>query len=180
MSITATHGTVYRAISEDGTVLYVGMTTRLEGRLKDHARKSEWWPLHDRIEHDEPLPLDAAFASEADQIALLRPRFNRISGWVDRFGPDTTSEHQAAQWKRAYEAGRTIEEIALDASVSTKTVRKHLVALGTEMRRAGQRAGIQHLNRAKSAQSGSHGAVVHVAFGGARGTHRRRGAKRAA
>jgi predicted transcriptional regulator len=151
------------------------MTTRLTARLKEHAKYSAWWSLHERIEQDESLPLERAFLSEADQITLLRPTFNQIGGIVERFGPDLTTERQALGWKRRYEAGATIEEIALDARVGPRTVRKHLVALETEMRRPGQRVGIVHGNRAKPGRSPSTGNAVHVAFKGVRAVHRRRG-----
>ena len=178
--MTAASGVVYRAVAADGTVLYVGMSTQLARRLSAHARRSAWWPLHDRIEQDEPLPLDQAFISEADQITLLRPQFNRAGGCVDRFGPDQSTEREWLEWKVRYEAGETIEEIALEVGARPGRVRKHLIAVGTAMRRPGQRVGIVHRNRAKPAASAMSDAVVHVAFAGVRGVHRRRGLKRRA
>lgn len=180
MSQAKSHGTVYRALAADGSVLYVGMTTRLAERLKEHERRQPaWWALHARIERDPFLPIAEALKSEADQIELLKPAFNRAGGIAERFGPDSTTEAQALEWKAAYERGATIEQIALDQHVNTQTVRRHLLAVGTEMRRPGQRPGTQRLNVAKAKPKPRPSNVVHVAFKGTRGVHRRRG-KRAA
>lgn len=177
--MSAKTGIVYRALAADGTVLYVGMTTRLKRRLYEHSKKSAWWPLHATIERDRALPLDAASLAEADQIARLCPRFNQIGGIVERFGPDQTTEREWLDWKARYETGATIEEIALDAHASQQTVRKHLLSVGTEMRRPGGQAGKAPGNLSRRAES-PRDAVVRVAFAGARSTHRRRGGKRAA
>jgi hypothetical protein len=173
------HGVVYRAYGADGALLYVGCTTRpLKRRLGQHAKNSAWWPLHDRIEHDTPLPVAMALRSESDQITLLRPRFNQNAGG-GRIGAAPTTEREVLEWKARYEAGETLEEIALDAGICTTTARKHLVAAGTEMRRAGARVGVPRGNLSNPRAKPT-GPVVRVAFVGARGVHRRRGWKRAA
>lgn len=178
MRAPRTHAVVYRAVTADDTVLYVGMSTSIGDRLRSHAESAPWWSHLARIELDSPLPLAEAFRSEADQITLLRPTFNKISGVETRFGPDLTTEREWLSWKVAYEAGMTLEEIALEGNVSPKTVRVHLVELGTVMRRGGAQVGKPQLNCTRIAECcrPSDG-VVHIAFAGARAVKRRRGGK---
>ena len=175
----ATHGRVYRAIGADDEVLYVGMSTQLGQRMKEHARRSPWWPLVRRIDTGEPLPIADAFRAECDQIVTLRPRFNQNGGVAQWHGRDASTPADHAVWREQYEAGKTVEDIALDAGLTTGTVRKHLVAAGTEMRRPGQRKGTPS-NRPTQTPKAGHDAVVRVVFPGSRGVHRRRGARRAA
>lgn len=72
-----------------------------------------------------------------------------------------------------YEAGMTIEQVALEAGVSTRTVRLHLLARGVEMRPAGGKKGKRGRQLTTDVPRDSIG--VHVAFKGTRGAHRRRG-----
>lgn len=46
-------------------------------------------------------------------------------------------------WADMYRDGMTVEEIALDASASPTTVRRHLRAEGVEMRPKGERKGVE-------------------------------------
>lgn len=80
-------------------------------------------------------------------------------------------------WQEAYEAGATIEEIALDAGRCHQTVRKHLTATGTSIRPPGQRKGTCVKNRANHVPTGEPSTAVRVPFAGTRGAHRRRGGK---
>jgi DNA-directed RNA polymerase specialized sigma24 family protein len=46
------------------------------------------------------------------------------------------TDAEAHEWREQYEAGATIEELALEHGRSTPTVAKHLHKVGTEMRPA--------------------------------------------
>lgn len=66
---------VYRFWGHDGTLLYVGITTRLEARFKSHQSKP-WWPQasHSTIETHPNRAL--ALAAEATAILFESPRHN--------------------------------------------------------------------------------------------------------
>jgi hypothetical protein len=82
-------------------------------------------------------------------------------------------------WKVLYDDGLTLEEIALEYGAKTSTVRwTGLLALGTRMRRPGQRAGTTHQNDVRvEAAKHARGDAFHTAFAGTRGAHRRRGGR---
>jgi hypothetical protein len=168
---------VYRAVSADGDVLYVGMSTRLPRRLKEHAKHSAWWPLAHHIERDAPLPLATAFRSECDQILALRPKFNQNGGVTQWHGP-VPAETEAASWRGMYERGMTVEQIALAVGTNTGFVSKMLAEAGTVMRRPGQRKGT--VRKPRTDVIPQRGPVVRVVFPGSRGVHRRRGFRRGA
>jgi len=67
---------VYRAFTADGKLLYVGMTMRPEDRWEAHARCSQWWPLHDRIEMEWFDTRTAAADAEYAAILHERPAYN--------------------------------------------------------------------------------------------------------
>lgn len=66
---------VYTFIAADGTVLYVGMTSRGSGRLAQHTARP-WWQATEeiRLEHFETE--HEAREYEAYRIRVYRPLFN--------------------------------------------------------------------------------------------------------
>lgn len=75
---------VYRCFSEDGRLIYVGVTCDVLGRIRAH--RSGWWgwALH-RYEVEGPFATpDAAMAEERRAIASENPRFNRHGRWSQR------------------------------------------------------------------------------------------------
>lgn len=71
---------VYRAFDADENLLYIGHSTRVLGRLAEHAATKGWWRrvTHVTVEHFESR-LDASTA-EAAAIASERPEMNERAG----------------------------------------------------------------------------------------------------
>lgn len=67
---------VYRALDEFGLLLYVGVTTRPQGRWNQHQAHSSWAQYARSFRVTGPLPRDRAFALEQDEIRRLAPYFN--------------------------------------------------------------------------------------------------------
>lgn len=67
---------VYRFHAADGTLLYVGMTSRAMKRWQDHSEQKTWWEdvAYVRVEH-YPTREDAAVA-EASAIMNENPQHN--------------------------------------------------------------------------------------------------------
>lgn len=66
---------VYQCIAADGTVLYVGYTSRGSGRLADHVGKP-WWYATETIFVMHQETAAEARAYEAHLIREYRPLFN--------------------------------------------------------------------------------------------------------
>lgn len=67
---------VYIAHGSDGAVLYVGCTSNVAGRAKNHRNKSRWWPLATRFTVRGPYFRSTAYRIERETIARLRPSHN--------------------------------------------------------------------------------------------------------
>lgn len=67
---------VYRFRSADGTLLYVGMSSDLPGRLRVHAAEKTW-PEVAQIESERYPDQRSAAAAEAVAIISEEPRYNR-------------------------------------------------------------------------------------------------------
>lgn len=67
---------LYRMYGCDGSLLYVGITESPRVRIKAHERKSDWFPLADKISI-EPFPL-RLLAEQAERRAIQDecPKFN--------------------------------------------------------------------------------------------------------
>jgi predicted GIY-YIG superfamily endonuclease len=67
---------VYQAFDAAGSLVYVGYSSRVDKRLKQHARNSPWWPNVARVELTR-FPSDKeALASERALIKQQLPRHN--------------------------------------------------------------------------------------------------------
>lgn len=66
---------VYRAYSESGELLYVGLSMNLEGRLSKH-RSSAWWPEVGEITVEWFDGREPAKAAERRAITEESPRYN--------------------------------------------------------------------------------------------------------
>lgn len=68
---------VYRAFDADGSLLYVGMTTKsIKDRLEGHRSASAWWPRFDRCTVENFDSRAAAAIGERRAIQLEQPEFN--------------------------------------------------------------------------------------------------------
>lgn len=92
---------LYRMYSDDGILLYVGLTCNLPGRFKKHKAEKDWFvSVSDiRLEHFDTR--EELVRAERDAIVSERPRFNvmhnaraaagnRIVGNFDAIGEDET------------------------------------------------------------------------------------------
>lgn len=78
--ITGEHGgrsAVYRFYGQDRRALYIGVSTSLSERVKDHRLYSRWWPLAEFIAVSCYSTNEAAAEAEAAAIKAERPAFNR-------------------------------------------------------------------------------------------------------
>lgn len=94
MTAPTTH-VVYRAYSADDGCLYVGCTTDLKRRMREHKRTSAWFPAMARIVSSEPMGEGLARSEERRLIRELSPLYNvraRVSGDT----PPVPAEVQAA------------------------------------------------------------------------------------
>ena len=87
---------VYILRTEDGTVIYVGVTAQLEARLREHRRKS-WWGEVATIDTELIVGKGPASLRELELIHLHEPRYN------DQ-GTETSRERARAQWREWREA----------------------------------------------------------------------------
>lgn len=68
---------VYRVYGRRGRLLYVGCTSNLDLRKRDHRSWSGWWPLAHRWAVEGPYSYQAARILELAAIHLEVPQFNR-------------------------------------------------------------------------------------------------------
>jgi len=68
---------LYRHFDEAGELLYVGVTSRLPRRVREHQQHSPWWEKIARIEV-KPYP-DRQSVLEAERVAIEneKPKFNK-------------------------------------------------------------------------------------------------------
>lgn len=92
-------GYVYLAYDAVGQLLYVGSTSDVPQRVKEHERQSPWWPQVTTVEVEGPFPWRVpAYARETKLIHRLRPSCNRRPGPPPgpvRLTPRRTAEAQA-------------------------------------------------------------------------------------
>src|SRR5918992_405731 len=80
------HHHVYRCFDGEDRLLYVGLSSKVRYRLRDHSRNTPWWGDVARINLTR---FDSAFdASRAEAIAITdeNPLHNRTKtpGWLSR------------------------------------------------------------------------------------------------
>jgi predicted GIY-YIG superfamily endonuclease len=68
---------VYRAWTEDGECIYIGVTTDIVQRLRSHRSEAQWWTLAANITEVAYATFDEAVAVERAAIKAERPQFNR-------------------------------------------------------------------------------------------------------
>lgn len=84
---------VYRHFSEDGELLYVGVTWNVIVRSYQHSLRSRWWPLVDHIEAVAYDDRESAERAETEAIFREQPKFNR----KDKERPKTPALTRAQQ-----------------------------------------------------------------------------------
>lgn len=71
---------VYRAYSEDGSLLYIGVSENLWTRMQNHRCTKPWWSDVARITaRFYPDARLAAFSAERIAIKAERPLYNKIA-----------------------------------------------------------------------------------------------------
>lgn len=68
---------VYRCFSEDGTLLYVGLTDNVNRRMYQHAHRAPWWKQVSEIQSTVYADRGSALKAEARAILDERPTYNR-------------------------------------------------------------------------------------------------------
>lgn len=68
---------LYRFYDAIRQPLYIGQTSHLPGRLDDHRRTAEWWPLVEYVAVSYYGAYGSAKAPEKAAIRREQPRFNR-------------------------------------------------------------------------------------------------------
>lgn len=68
--------TVYASFDADNTSLYVGQTTRLDTRLREHARDHAWWQQAAYMHHCEVATARDATNVERMMIGMFHPAHN--------------------------------------------------------------------------------------------------------
>jgi len=70
------NATLYRFFNEEGTLLYVGVTTMGLARWSEHARYKDWWPLVASTTTDHFTDQGEALAAELAAIRSEHPTYN--------------------------------------------------------------------------------------------------------
>lgn len=68
--------TLYRFYNAAGELLYIGLTTRLPQRFRDHRQSKEWWSQVARIELQHYETHGELVAAEVNAIRQEHPRHN--------------------------------------------------------------------------------------------------------
>lgn len=68
--------TLYRHFGADGELLYVGVTSRIPSRIKDHSKQSHWWLNISRIELEHFDSREAVLEAERAAIINEKPKHN--------------------------------------------------------------------------------------------------------
>lgn len=68
---------VYRLLTLEDGVLYIGSTKNIASRLASHARTQPWWPEVQRVGIQRFKTLDKAREAEAFSIGVHWPKHNR-------------------------------------------------------------------------------------------------------
>lgn len=76
--------TVYRLYDAGGALLYVGMTSRLEKRMTEHAAEKAWWPRVASREVEHFSDRSAAAVREHELIETQHPLYNGHGVYIDR------------------------------------------------------------------------------------------------
>lgn len=67
---------VYKHYAATGELLYVGLTSDMRRRQRNHEQRTEWWPFVERVTQIGPLRADLATELELRLIRACRPVFN--------------------------------------------------------------------------------------------------------
>jgi len=76
---------VYRFFDGRGSLLYVGVTTCLPRRLREHASSKPWWSKVVRVDVEHFPTLAEAQAAETKAIKTEGPLYNKTAASVGRF-----------------------------------------------------------------------------------------------
>lgn len=139
--MSATHS-VYRVYDTAGRLLYVGCSSDVPARLRQHQQNAQWWLFHARVT-TEDFPTREA-GREAEERATEHPRWN-ITGRSPEHPDGFCTTIQGAHWLD-YErsvSNRNRDLLAEEARL-TKALRKVRMGLaGTRLEIAAIRDGFE-------------------------------------
>jgi predicted GIY-YIG superfamily endonuclease len=69
---------LYRLRDRGGALLYIGITTDLKRRLREHAKSKPWWPDVATVETEAHVGYGVAEQAEWLAIRQEEPRWNHI------------------------------------------------------------------------------------------------------
>ena len=94
--------TVYAHVENDGSVIYVGCTSRFDQRQREHAKRSPWWPQVAQVTVVGTWRVKrAALDAERWLIGELNPANNLLR-----------SEREHDYYSRAFRAARARKAVA--------------------------------------------------------------------
>lgn len=67
---------LYRHFSKDGELLYIGITSRIPTRLKEHSKHSHWWDQIETVKIEHYPCRESVLKAETDAIISENPKFN--------------------------------------------------------------------------------------------------------
>jgi hypothetical protein len=68
---------LYRCFDADGRLLYVGISSSITARMRNHRYQSSWFPLVARVTVTPRRPWSAIYKEEREVIASELPLFNK-------------------------------------------------------------------------------------------------------
>ncbi|CPT90795.1 Putative resolvase [Mycobacteroides abscessus] len=141
---------LYRMWSEQGELLYVGVTCNPGGRLNSHARQKRWWREVASTTMEQFPSRSALLEAELDAIRTENPKYNivgrpdserrgrprqaRRGGGLHIGRPRALGSAEVAAIKRLHVNGESATSIAMAFGVSRATVYRALAASSSEGR----------------------------------------------
>jgi hypothetical protein len=106
---------LYRHFDKHGTLLYVGISATLGGRIKAHQRNSQWFNTVDRITLEHFATRGDVLQAERDAITTEHPLHNKVYNrlpWGDfpKVFADDVQDYDWVDWKQVADALFLTEE----------------------------------------------------------------------
>lgn len=86
----AKHHVIYRHYDESGALLYLGCTTHIMKRLREHGSRSDWYDQIETITLEHFASREEAFEAEKVAIEKEQPQRNRL--WTDNYIPNQVQD----------------------------------------------------------------------------------------
>lgn len=105
---------VYRLYDANDTLLYVGVATAPDARLKAHSKHKSWWGDVARTSLDWYPDRETALAAETAAIRSERPKYNVRHAETDAM---TEARQMLERWTRNFRQRDPLVRAAYDAGV---------------------------------------------------------------